>query len=66
MEIGSQDKNVTRVMSQESVMVFILFTNDIQEYSNCIMYTDDSMLRFGRSTTEQLEIDAQIALRIGS
>lgn len=68
---ASKPKNITRGVPQGSVLgpvLFILFTNDfpkyIENFSNTIMYADDTVLLLGRKTPEQLEVAANTALNM--
>jgi hypothetical protein len=72
-QVRSCPKKIIRGVPQGSVLgpvLYILFTNDLpkflEDYTNCLMYADDTVLLLGRKTIEQLEIDAYIALSMAT
>ncbi len=69
--VNSDVRPITRGVPQGSVLgpvLFILFTNDfpqfIQQYSETLMYADDTVLLLGRTRPEQLDIDSFVALNM--
>lgn len=69
--VTSSKEQIARGVPQGSVLgpvLFILFTNDfpsfMQEYSQTVMYADDTVLLLSKANPKELEIDSYIALNM--